>query len=159
MTRCQPDRYKIIFLYPKYMGKKVFIVISILAVVGVVCAFMWAKTNSVHRLSMNIRQTLTKDRVDTSIAANEIVITNNALSPTSLTIKIGTILTWRNDDTISHTLTFSNENTNPILIKPHDTYMKTFTNPITITYQCSKISEEGSITVVDTQFTTLKRGG
>src|SRR5258706_15598897 len=65
-----------------------------------------------------------------------------AFSPTTLTIKVGTTVTWKNVTSVAHTVTsddgksFNSGNNNPIAAQS-GTYSFTFTKPGTYAYHCS----------------------
>jgi len=108
---------------------------------------------------VNIKAVLSADKVDSFITANTISINSSAISPASLTVKINTTVTWVNNDTKVHTLKFTDGSASKT-IAPHAVFTKKLTNPDTFIYYCSGISHtEGIITVTDTDFTKLKRGG
>ncbi|HEX6478855.1 MAG TPA: plastocyanin/azurin family copper-binding protein [Ktedonobacteraceae bacterium] len=65
-----------------------------------------------------------------------------AFSPTTLTIKVGTTVTWKNVPSVAHTVTsddgksFDSGSNNPIAAQS-GTYSFTFTKPGTYAYHCS----------------------
>ena len=65
-----------------------------------------------------------------------------AFSPTTLTIKVGTMVTWKNVTSVAHTVTsddgksFDSGSNNPIAAQS-GTYNFTFTKPGTYAYHCS----------------------
>jgi amicyanin len=76
-----------------------------------------------------------------------VMITNDssgsfAFSPTTLTIKVGTTVTWKNVTAVAHTVTsddgksFDSGTNNPIAAQ-NGTYSFTFTKPGTYAYHCS----------------------
>jgi plastocyanin len=72
--------------------------------------------------------------------ANTIVIKNFAFDPPSLTVKIGTVVTWMNQDSASHTIVSDSGSLAALSSDPLSngaTYKFTFTQPGTYPYHCS----------------------
>jgi len=77
---------------------------------------------------------------NTSVTSSKasVTIDNYAFSPTPLTVKAGTAITWTNDDSVAHTVTSDSGTVlNSPLIKPGTSFSFTFTTPGTYTYHCS----------------------
>jgi len=73
-----------------------------------------------------------------STGGTSVTIASYAFSPQSLTIKVGTKITWTNNDGVAHTVTSDNHTTfNSGPISPGSTYSFTFTKAGTYTYHCS----------------------
>lgn len=73
------------------------------------------------------------------VAGNAVAIKNFAFSPAALTVKVGTTVTWTNQDTDAHTVTSQN-NTGPLASAALNTgqaYSYTFTKPGTYSYLCT----------------------
>lgn len=68
-----------------------------------------------------------------------IVISGSAFSPSAVTVKVGTTVTWRNDDVIQHTVTSDtgSELASPLLGQG-DTYSHRFTSLGTYPYHCTQ---------------------
>lgn len=83
---------------------------------------------------------------DTSVPAasntqteNVIQIKDYAYSPSIKTVKVGTTLTWVNQDTAAHTVTAGDKSTNNLaspLLKKGESYSYTFSKPGTVSYFC-----------------------
>jgi amicyanin len=69
-------------------------------------------------------------------AAAKVNIANFAFSPATLTIKVGTKVTWTNNDVVAHTVTFTDVANSPVLNRG-DTFSRTFTTAGTYSYICS----------------------
>jgi len=72
-----------------------------------------------------------------STAANKVEIKNYTFSPTSITVKVGTTVTWTNTDSVHHTVT-ADESEGP-KSEPFgkgETYSYKFTKAGTFTYHC-----------------------
>jgi plastocyanin len=72
------------------------------------------------------------------VATDRIAISNFAYGPTTATVKVGTTVTWTNQDTDPHTVTSQNGGplASPTLQKG-DTYRFTFTAPGRFEYLCT----------------------
>jgi plastocyanin len=65
---------------------------------------------------------------------------NFAFNPSSVTIKTGTVVTWVNQDAVSHTIASDNSSSvafSSDLLPTGASYNVTFTTPGTYTYHCS----------------------
>ncbi|MDQ1391500.1 MAG: hypothetical protein QOF30_477 [Acidimicrobiaceae bacterium] len=69
-------------------------------------------------------------------SAEKVTITNFAFSPAILTIRVGTKVTWTNNDVVAHTVTFTDVANSPVLNRG-DTFSRTFTAAGTYSYICS----------------------
>lgn len=67
---------------------------------------------------------------------NSVSIASFAFSPQSLTVKVGTTVTWTNHDSVTHTVTADGGAFNHTL-SPSDTFSFTFTKAGTYSYHCS----------------------
>ena len=73
------------------------------------------------------------------VAANSVLIKNFAFAPAAITVKVGTKVTWTNQDTDAHTVTSQN-NAGPLNSQPLGTgqsYSYTFSAPGTYSYLCT----------------------
>ncbi|MGW7008817.1 cupredoxin domain-containing protein [Streptomyces sp. NPDC054933] len=73
------------------------------------------------------------------VATDSVAIKNFAFAPASITVKVGTTVTWTNQDTDAHTVTSQN-NAGPLNSQPLNTgqsYSYTFTTPGTYSYLCT----------------------
>ncbi len=68
----------------------------------------------------------------------DIIIENFAFTPETIIIQSGDTITWRNDDSVSHTVT-SDEGSelDSGFLSSGDTYVHTFNTPGTYTYHCT----------------------
>lgn len=67
---------------------------------------------------------------------NSISIVNFAFSPQSVTVTVGTKVTWTNNDSVTHTVTADGGAFNQMLA-PGSTFSFTFTKAGTYSYHCS----------------------
>ncbi len=73
-----------------------------------------------------------------STGGNSVTIAGFAFSPQSLTVPVGTKVTWTNNDGVAHTVTSDDGKTfDSSSISPGSTYSFTFTKAGTYTYHCS----------------------
>jgi plastocyanin len=71
----------------------------------------------------------------TSSSGNSVSIMNFSFSPNSLTVKVGTKVTWTNHDSVTHTVTANQGAFNsPVL--PGSSFSFTFTKAGTYSYHC-----------------------
>ncbi len=68
--------------------------------------------------------------------ANEVWINNNEVLPQSITVPVGTTVTWTNKDNSEHTVTFDNGLINMRLISRGAFFNYTFTEVGTFTFYC-----------------------
>ncbi|POX63130.1 amidase [Streptomyces sp. Ru62] len=81
----------------------------------------------------------TKGAQGAPVTGNAVAIKNFAFSPATLRIKVGTTVTWTNQDTEAHTVT-STGSGGPLssaALATHATYRHTFTKPGTYAYLCT----------------------
>ncbi len=98
-------------------------------------------TPPVENTSVNIvnNSTTTVAAPAQPVASNiTIGIKNFAFSPSSTTIKVGTKVTWINNDSVPHTITSDSGNLlNSSQLSPGQSFTFTFTSPGTTNYHCS----------------------
>lgn len=73
------------------------------------------------------------------VAGNAVTIKGFAFAPAALTVKVGTAVTWTNQDSDAHTVT-SQDNGGPLTsaaLSTGQTYSYTFTKPGTYAYLCT----------------------
>jgi plastocyanin len=75
------------------------------------------------------------------------VIKDYAFSPSTLTIKKGANVTWRNDDSVDHQITSDSPAFSSPLIHAGDTYTYQFNTTGTFPYRCNIHPESGTIVV------------
>ena len=88
----------------------------------------------------------------TSSASNKVTITNFSFSPTDVTVKKGTTVTWTNNDSVQHTVTVDSGDDGP-KSQPRasgQTYSFTFNDEGTFNYHCTFHPEmHGTVTVTE----------
>jgi plastocyanin len=72
-------------------------------------------------------------------ATNAVTIQNFAFSPSSITVKKGTKVTWTNKDSVAHTVNETDGKTGPNSsdVNPGSSYSFTFNSPGTYHYHCA----------------------
>jgi plastocyanin len=68
---------------------------------------------------------------------NTITIQNYAFNPSTLTVKVGTNVTWINEDSMSHTVTSDDGLFESGSLSNGQTFIYTFNTPGTYNYHCS----------------------
>lgn len=73
------------------------------------------------------------------VTGNAVAIKNFAFSPATLKVKVGTTVTWTNQDTDAHTVTSAGSGgpLHSATLATHATYSYTFTKPGTYAYLCT----------------------
>jgi plastocyanin len=86
-----------------------------------------------------------------SSSASSVTIQNMTFTPASISVKKGTIVTWKNNDNLAHTVTAdSGKGPNSSTVSPGDTYSFTFTKVGTFKYHCSIHPDmHGTVTVTE----------
>jgi amicyanin len=82
-------------------------------------------------------------------APNSVSIQNFAFSPSTLTVKVGTVVTWTNLDSAPHTVVSdSGSELSSDTLSNGQTYSHTFSTPGTYTYHCGvHTSMKGTVVV------------
>lgn len=71
-----------------------------------------------------------------AITNASVTIANNAFTPASVTVNVGSTVTWANNDTVTHTITADDGSFASGLVKKATGWSKTFTAAGTFTYFC-----------------------
>lgn len=72
-----------------------------------------------------------------SSSKSSILITNRLFSPSSITVPVGTTVTWTNQDSYSHNIVENTGAFNSGLLSNGSTFSYTFTSAGTFNYNCS----------------------
>lgn len=74
----------------------------------------------------------------TANATNAVAIQNYAFAPAAITVKVGTVVTWTNQDAVRHSVTSSTKGSGPEsqLFGRGETYSYTFATAGTYSYYC-----------------------
>lgn len=92
--------------------------------------------------------TSTKNQPDPALTRTPVMISGMAFTPSSVTIKVGSIIDWTNKDRVAHTITFDDGSVDSGSITKGGKYPHLFVKPGTYTYHCSiHPSMKGTIVV------------
>jgi amicyanin len=72
-----------------------------------------------------------------AVARAQVKISNFKFGPRTLTVRVGTKVTWTNHDAIAHSVNFSSGKVNSKTLDDNATYSRTFTTPGTYAYICA----------------------
>ncbi len=73
---------------------------------------------------------------DSVVPANSVVIQGNAFTPDTLNVKVGTKVTWTNNDSYTHTVTSNDGVFDSGKLAGNQSFSFTFTKPGTYKYYC-----------------------
>ena len=76
------------------------LIIVAIIVVGVVIATRHNQTNSLGKMQTGSSATTAQ-----AVATDKVTLQNYAFSPATITVKVGTTVTWTNQDNVEHTVT------------------------------------------------------
>ena len=128
------------------MKKHLILVLVVLAGVTVMVAGCTSSSNT-SPSPANI--TVTSTASTSTASQNPIAIQNYAFSPSTLTIQKGANVTWKNDDSVQHTVVSDSPAFSSPLLNTGDTYTFQFNSTGTYPYHCSiHTYMKGTITVV-----------
>jgi plastocyanin len=82
-------------------------------------------------------------------SGNAVTIQNFSFQPGTITVKVGTTVTWTNQDTIGHTVTLDDGSATSGTLEHGQTYNQTFSKAGTFAYHC-KIHPSMTATVTVT---------
>lgn len=78
----------------------------------------------------------TSTTISSPVSGSYVSLVNLAFSPATLTVKVGTTITWTNNDSMTHTVTSDNGVFDSGNLTPGQTFSYTFNNTGTFTYHC-----------------------
>jgi len=126
------------------MNKNIGIVIIVLVVLaGGGAALVASQHTDKKNSATNNMNMSTKKNSDSSgsspSATNTVTIQNFAFSPSNITVKKGTTVTWTNQDSIAHTVTESDGSTGPNSgnLENGESYSFIYNQTGTFTYHCA----------------------
>lgn len=116
--------------------KTTIIILIVLAVVAFGAYFIFSNNNS-YQAPKNTIQTAAELQ-PSAVSDIAVSIKGFAFSPLNLSVKVGTKVTWTNNDSAPHTVT-SDSGTllNSPTLSPGQSYSVTFTTPGTVNYHCT----------------------
>lgn len=71
------------------------------------------------------------------VPANSVIIQGNAFTPDTLTVKVGTTVTWTNNDSYAHTVTANDKTFDSGNLDAGKSFTYTFTKVGTYAYYCA----------------------
>lgn len=89
----------------------------------------------IYRGAYGYKTTSSSSSPATSAAANTVTAKNFAFNPNELTVSVGTEVTFKNDDSTTHTFTGDGFSSGDV--KPGDSFKFTFNTAGTFNYHCS----------------------
>jgi plastocyanin len=132
--------------------KKAVPVVIILVVIIAVAGVWYSKSKKTNNTTMGNMASQSQNSSNTPQATDKVSIANFAFSPSSITVKKGTTVTWTNNDSAPHTVTENDSLTGPgsQTLNNGESYSFTFTATGTYHYHCSiHSSMTGSVTVTE----------
>lgn len=118
------------------------VVIIIALVVGIVLGKTGGNNNEAepghdHSAHSHAASTDSGQSAGQAVATDKVTIANYAFSPATITVKVGTTVTWTNTDSVHHTVTADNgQGPQSDLFGKGESYSYTFTKAGTYTYHC-----------------------
>lgn len=145
----------------KEMGVKKAYVYALVIVVVVAAVIVWFLVankgsngnNSTNNMSnMDMSTPNPRSSASKPVAANAVTIQNFAFSPADISVKVGTKVTWTNNDSTTHTVTENDGQTGPDSgdLNPGSSYSFTFSKAGTYHYHCTLHPQMvGTVTVTN----------
>jgi len=87
--------------------------------------------------TMPMPMTNTSSASSAAAATNKVAILNYAFGPQTVTVKVGAVVTWTQQDEDAHTVTADDKSFASSTLANGQTYSHTFTAPGTYSYHCS----------------------
>jgi plastocyanin len=145
------------------MGKRVAVIIVAVLIIGGIVFGLTRNKNSNYNsqanppaasqnTQANNPSNSAQTNANTPTSTDSVTIQNFAFSPSDITVKKGTTVTWTNQDSTTHTVTEMDSQTGPSSdnLNPGAKYTFTFTQTGTFKYHCSIHPEMlGTVTVTD----------
>jgi plastocyanin len=107
------------------MKKRFFSVFSILILASVYIISSCSKSSNGYGVS------------NPPATANTINLSGSSFSPSTLTVKAGTTITWNNNDNIAHTVTADDKSFDSGSLAAGKTFVKTFSTAGSFAYHCN----------------------
>jgi plastocyanin len=121
-------------------NKPIVAVVGVIVVLAVIFGFIALNGNnkdSSSMSSMKMSNSSSNSNADV-VATNIVAIQNFAFSPATITVKVGTKVTWTNKDSAAHTVTGdSNDGPASGTLAQGASYSFTFSKAGTFSYACS----------------------
>ncbi len=142
------------------MSKKVLLIVVAVIVIAAGAWLMFGRSNN-NATNGSTANTSSTSNTSTAnngqsaanaTATNSVSIVNMSFTPADITIKKGTMVTWTNNDSLTHTVTKDNADTGPDSsdLTPGAVYRFTYNQVGTFKYHCKFHSDMvGSVTVTE----------
>jgi len=138
------------------MNKRVLggvLIVIVIAVVGIVAVLVMnnGNTSTPTNNKNNNSSSTAPNNQQQAVATNSVTISNYTFSPAAITVKVGTTVTWTNQDSVGHTVTAdSGTGPNSELIDQGKSYSYTFDKAGTFAYHCTPHPYmKGTVTVTE----------
>lgn len=125
------------------MNKSVLIAVVVIVVLGIGGFLIFGKSNknssttsSSSSMDMS-NMSSSSSSSSTPVATNAVSVVNFSYSPTSITVKKGTKVTWTNNDSTQHTVTADNGSFDSGTLDPGKSFSQTFNTAGTFAYHCN----------------------
>ena len=99
----------------------------------ILCLILLAACSSTTKTSTNTTNSTTSNVT----AGSSVIISNFTFSPDTLTVSVGTTVTWINKDSVNHTVTSDNGIFVSDMLATNATYTYKFDTSGTFSYHCS----------------------
>ncbi len=135
--------------------KKVLIIVLIVGLIligPIIYLTSHHKSPAAKVATSNMNTSSNSSSNQTATAASSVVINNFAFSPAAITVKAGTKVTWKNNDSTTHTVTENDSQAGPASgnLAPGSSYSFTYTTAGTFKYHCSIHPDmTGTVTVTE----------
>ncbi|HSX43143.1 MAG TPA: cupredoxin domain-containing protein [Candidatus Saccharimonadales bacterium] len=144
-------------MHKKVVISLVTLVVIVAAVVGIVMAKNNASKDTTavstdSSMDMPAKSSTSTDDSSKSTATNSVAIKDFAFSPADITVRVGTTVTWTNQDSAAHTVTETDGKTGPDsgTLATGKSYSFTYAAAGTYSYHCDfHSSMVGTVTVTE----------
>jgi len=111
--------------------RNILIIIVVLVILAVAGCFLLNRNNK------STTSTTTNTTTPTANNSNAVSIENFSFNPSEITVKKGTVVTWTNNDSTTHTVTSDTDVFKSGDLTPGNTFKFTFSQTGTFSYHCS----------------------
>jgi amicyanin len=119
-------------------GVKLGIVAAVIAIVIALVALVgFGGKSATQGMSMAGMSTSANAGKSGATATTAVAIKNFAFSPETITVKAGSTVTWTNNDSVDHTVTFDGNTVSSSDLGMNDTFSHAFPTPGTYHYICT----------------------
>jgi len=132
--------------------RKNIIIIAVVLIVVAGGVIVYVNRNSVFGSSSSTMSPMPTSSSTTPQSTNSVSIQNFAFSPSAITVKKGTTVTWTNQDSATHTVTETDGQDGPKSgdLSTGKSYSFTFNTTGTFKYECSIHTDmTGAVTVTE----------